>query len=230
MFVDVGHFVMFGAFILLAVAFRGWRLLWREICDHLELFLPALAASAMYSVVLLSPRYVAVFLLLASIGLFAMVRLPRSPATNRLAWAVPIGLLVLIALRLIPVTGAQLHEIRGQRNPGAHRYYEVSQGLRQLGAVPGDKIARMGYGPPAYWARLAQVRIVAEMFSEETEFSTVPHLEDALQPDGALKADVIKAFAGTGAKFIVAWKPPARVTRHGWHELGPHTQWFAYPL
>jgi hypothetical protein len=230
LFVDEGILVVFGGFILLAVAFRSWTLLGREVEGYAELFIPAVAASAMYSLVLLSPRYVAVFLLLSTIGLFAIVRLPRSRATRRLAWAVPTGVLVMIGLRLIPFTAAQIDEWRGQRNPGAHRSWEIAQGLRQLGAAAGDKVARIGYGPPAYWARLAQVRIVAEMFSEEAEFSTVPNMEAALQPDGTFKPEVIQAFADTGAKFVIAWKPPADVARHGWHELGEKTQWFAYPL
>jgi hypothetical protein len=228
--VDEWIVVIFAAFILLAAGFTGWRLLGRDAVNHVELFLPALAACAMYSLVLLSPRYVAVFLLLLLVGLFAIVRLPRSAAMKQLAWAVAIGILVVIGLRLAPATTALIAEWRGQRYPGAHRAWEVSQGLRQLGAVAGDKVARIGYGPPAYWGHLAQVRIVAEMFSEEPDFSSVPDLDHALEADGALKREVIEAFASTGARFLIAWKPPAEVARHGWHELGERTQWFAYPL
>ena len=230
LFLDEGAFVLFGALILAAVAFSGWAALGRDLADHAELVVPAAAAAAMYSLVLLSPRYVAVFLLLAAIGLFASFRLPRSPATSRLTRAVVIGIVVMIGLRLVPITAALVEEVRGHQNPGAHRYWEVAQGLQMLGARPGDKVARIGYGPPAYWARLAQVRIIAEMFSEEPQFSTVPGIDAALQPDGTFTPDVLSAFARTGAKFIVAWKPPDDIASRGWHELGDKTQWFAYPV
>ena len=124
----------------------------------------------MYSLVLLSPRYVAVFLLLSSIGLFAMVRLPRSAIRQRLAWAVSIGMLVMIGLRLAPLTrhwwksGAD-NAIPARTGPGRSPRDCDNSGQRTATRSP-----VIGYGPPAYWARLAHVRIVAEMFSEEPEF------------------------------------------------------------
>jgi len=67
------------------------------------------------------------------------------------------------------------------------------------------------------------------MFSEEPDFPSVPDVDQALE-NGVLKPEVVQAFARTGAKFIIAWKPPADVARQGWTELGDHTQWFAYPV
>jgi hypothetical protein len=47
--------------------------------------------------------------------------------------------------------------------------------------------------------------------------------------DGSLKPDVVKAFAGTGARAIVANNVPANVSRNGWRDLGI-APWFVYPL
>jgi hypothetical protein len=229
MLVDDADFLVVASLILLATAMTSWRILRREAVDHVELFLPAIAAGGMYALVLFSPRYIAVFLLLFWLGVFASVRLPAGAATRRLFQATAAGVLIMIALRLAPLTLGMIQEIRGQRSPGAHRSFDIAQGLKQLGAQPGDAVARIGYGPPAYWARLAGVRIVAEMFSEEPDFPSVPDVDQALE-SGVLKPEVVQAFARTGAKFIIAWKPPADVARQGWTELGDHTQWFAYPV
>jgi 4-amino-4-deoxy-L-arabinose transferase-like glycosyltransferase len=229
MVVDDSDFVLLSAFILLAVGMTGWRVMTREAVAHAELMLPAVAAVGMYSLVLFSPRYVAVFLLLFWIGLFASVRLPRTTAANRLAWAAVIGVLTVATLRILPLTHAMFNEIRAQRAPDAHRSFIVAEDLRRLGAAPGDKVARIGYGPPAYWARLARVHITAEMFGEEPDFTLVPDIDQAVV-DGELRPEIVDAFARTGVRFLIAWKVPANVARHGWTELGGRSRWFAYPV
>jgi hypothetical protein len=229
MLVDDTDFLIVAGVILLATALTSWRILRREVVDHAELLLPAIAAGAMYSAVLFSPRYVAVFLLLFWLGVFASARLPGVPVARRFFWATAAGVLIMVALRLAPLTATMIEEIRGQSNPGAHRFFEVAEGLKQLGAQPGDRVARIGYGPPAYWARLARVRIVAEMFSEEPDFPSVPDVDLAFE-NGIMKPEIVQAFASTGARFVIAWKPPADVAQNGWTELGEHSQWFAYPV
>jgi hypothetical protein len=229
MLVDDADFLLVASLILIATGLTSWRILRSEVVDHAELLVPAIAAIGMYALVLFSPRYVAVFLLLFWLGMFAAARLPAFPVSRRLFAATAAAVLIMIALRLAPLTLAMVGDISGQRSPTAHRSFEVAQGLAKMGARPGDTVARIGYGPPAYWARLANVRIVAEMFSEEPDFPSVPNIDQALN-NGALKPEVVQAFARSGAKFIIAWKPPADVTRQGWTELGEHTQWFAYPL
>ena len=225
-----GDFLAFGALILFAVGFRRWNVLWRELTENVELLIPFIAALGLYSVVLLSPRYVAVFAVLFWMGIFASVRLPQSSGTRRLAWAVPIAILLMIGLRLAPWSIERLQEAGQQRDPQSHTFWQVAEGLRQLGANPGDQVAIIGYGAPAYWARLARLRIVAEMFSEDLWFPLVPGVEKMLQPDGSLKPAVIEALSRTGARFVVARQVPANVVQHGWKQLAANTTWYAYPL
>jgi hypothetical protein len=227
MLVDDADFLIVAGVILLLTSLTGWRMLRREAVDHAELLLPAIAAGGMYALVLFSPRYVAVFLLVFWLGLFASARVPS--AARRLFWATAAAVLLVIGLRLAPLTATMVEDIRGQSRPGAHRFFEVAEGLKQLGAQPGDKVARIGYGPPAYWARLAGVRIVAEMFSEEPDFPSVPDVDLAFE-NGRMKPEIVQAFAATGARFVIALKPPADVARQGWTELGEHSQWFSYPV
>ena len=101
--------------------------------------------------------------------------------------------------------------------------------MRQLGAKPGDEVISVGYGAAAYYARLAGVRIVAEVFSEQLGFPTAPGIQDALQPDRSWTPEILQAFAKTGAKFVVARRVPPDVARHGWREFGG-TGWFGLAL
>jgi 4-amino-4-deoxy-L-arabinose transferase-like glycosyltransferase len=230
LFVEDSYVVFFAAFVLLAAGLAGWRAWVQRAGLYAELLVPAIAATAMYSIVLMSPRYIAAFVLIGWTGLFAAVRLPRSAHSRRLAWAVVAGITLMATLRVGPGIIAGANEIRSQRNDaGAHRAFAVAEGLRQLGARPGDRVARMGYGPPAYWAKLAGVRIVAEMFSEEPDFESVPDHEDAFD-NGRLKPEIVAALRQAGARFFIALKLPPDIASQGWHELGHNTQWFAYPL
>ena len=74
--------------------------------------------------------------------------------------------------------------------------------LAELGIRPGDKIAFIGDTFRAYWARLARVRIIAEITRKDA-----PTYWAA---DEALKARVMEAFAAAGAKAVVTDSlPPA---------------------
>jgi hypothetical protein len=110
-----------------------------------------------------------------------------------------------------------------------HLPYEIARGLSAAGVAPGDKVVKVGYGPNAYWARLAGVKIVAEVFSEDEEFDKVPGIRAMFAADGSLLPAARAALSGTGAKAIVASAVPADVARQGWQELG-RTGWFVYRL
>lgn len=218
-------FLVFGSFIFFHVAGRGRRSVW-EIAEHWVLLIPSLAALGMYALVLLEPRYVAVFVVLLWIGIFSGVRLPDSKECRRLIQGVPIAILIMMAIHFGPEAYAAA---RGEVPMPSHWQWKIAEGLQQLGIQPGDKVAIIGYGCSAYWARLAQVRIVAELFSEGENFLSVKNVEEMLSKDGSLKPEAVQAFARTGANVIVARKVPRDVSKNGWRELGS-TGWYAYIL
>jgi hypothetical protein len=225
-----GDFLLFGALVLLSVAFRRLSAMRRHLTDNAVLLIPFIVALCLYSIVLVSPRYVAVFAVLFWLGVFASVRLPQSPVSRRLGWAVVAAMLLMMTLRVLPWSITLVRDVREQRDARAHMFWQIAEGLREAGARPGDAVAGIGYGAPAYWARLARVRIVAELFGENLGFSLVPGIEDVVQPDGSLTPEILKAFAATGARFVIARRPPENVIQHGWKPLGEGTTWFALPL
>ena len=193
LFLEDGDFLVFGAFVLFVAAFRRWREVWPELRGHAELLIPLLAALPLYSVVLLSPRYVAVFMLLFWLGLFASVRLPLSAMSRRLSWAVCVGLCSddrrsIGALVGRPACGTSCIQKSRPRTICSGKSPTV---YGRWSAQPGDQVVCVGYGAPAYWARLAGVRIVGEVFGENLGFSLVPGIQNALQTDGSLTPEIL---------------------------------------
>jgi hypothetical protein len=98
---------------------------------------------------------------------------------------------------------------------------EVAEELQHLGVQPGDKVAVIGYAFDSFWARLARVKIVAEMLDSGADAFWVgkPALQD----------EVIRAFAGTGAKAIVAENVPSYASLVGWRQIG-NSNYYIYLL
>ena len=80
-------------------------------------------------------------------------------------------------------------------------------------------MASIGDSFKAYWARLARVQIVAEIYS--------PQVADFWAADHSIKSQVINAFATTGAKVIVAQNVPSLASTRDWQRIG-NTSYHAY--
>jgi hypothetical protein len=88
----------------------------------------------------------------------------------------------------------------------------VAQTLRELGIQSGDKVGVIGYAYDSFWARLAKVRIVAEM--------DVADIEDLWRGNSALEYSILQAFAKAGVSAIVAEYVPEYAQLSGWHQVG----------
>lgn len=230
MFVREAFFIPLACLAILVLSFQTWRVLMGALTQFADLLVPFVVALPLYSVVRLSPRYVAVFVLLFVVAFLSSIRLPATARRRRNAWAVAIALALTVAVTFIPWTLRTVAEIRAQQEPESHMFWTIADGLTKMGALPGDGVICLGYGPPAYWARLAHVRIVGEVFSEMMGFKSIPNVTGLLASDGSLTPEAVAAFSTTGAKFLVARKIPAEVARHGWTELGTHTDWWGLAI
>ena len=88
-----------------------------------------------------------------------------------------------------------------------------------MGVQAGDTIATVGSAFSAYWARLARVQIVAELPDEQGFWDAAP----------SVQSRIIKAFADTGVKAIVAQTAPGYAPTIGWQRLR-NTHYHAYLL
>ncbi len=222
--------LLIGLFILMYMSGRGWRMV-RDVGASWLLLVPALAAFAMYMQVYVETRFIGSFFTLLLIGLFSSVRLPDLPESRRLIACVMIIIVTMYGLAVGPANAraayatAQDIALRGETAPNV--YTQVAEELKQMGVQPGDKVASLSYSnnANAYWARLARVQIVAELFPDA--FRTDEN--DFWMADEAVKSRIIETFAKAGADIIVASAVPIGASTEGWQRIG-NTDFYVYFL
>ncbi len=191
-----------------------------DIVRHWGLVIPALAAFGLYGLINVLGRYVGIFVVLFWADLLANVRLNDSHISRRLATLLSITMVFLMLVNFLAFNLEGLRRIMGLGNP--HQLAiaqpgrpswpgEVAEALHGLGIQAGDNVAIIGYGFTAFWARLARVKIVAEMFGREADPFWLGTPE--------LQTQVLRAFASTGAKAVVAEDVPSYARLVGWNRV-----------
>jgi hypothetical protein len=201
-----------------------------------SLALPALAAFGMYALVYAENRYLAAFVMLLWAAALCTIRLPDSQLSRRLlGWTSGVMLLfVALGIAAFNVEGLNALLLRrlvgepvvrhdfslGAPQDMAHGSpADIAAGLRQLGIQPGDQVAFLGYSFDAAWARLARVRIVAEMYPyDPARFWSA---------DGATQTRILQVFAGARARAVVANQAPRAQAASGWRRVSD-TGYYVY--
>jgi len=203
----------------------------RDIAAAWFLLVPALAAFAMYMQVYVEIRFIGSFVTLLLIGLFSGVRLFDLPESRRLVACVMIIIVAMFGLTIGPSNAraayAAARDITRGQEAAPSVYWRVAEELKRMGVRPGDKVASLMYSNKdnVYWARLARVQIVAEIFSDA--FRTDEN--DFWMADEAIKSQIIETFAKAGANIIVAHTMPAWASTEGWQKIGD-TGYYVYFL
>jgi hypothetical protein len=212
-----------GGFLALMLIL-GWMsvrrsLPWWHVDTARALVLWAMAAFGLYSLVYVEARYVAPFVVLFWAGLLLRLRFPQGAAAGRLAQAgaVLLSLFVWVNLGALHLDG--LRQVTGftpldetaptdaEAGIPAVDHPALADALAELGLRPGDRIGVIGYAYSAYWARLARLRIVAEVhWHDQARFWKAPD---------AVRAAALEAFAAAGAIAVVA-EPAAVESPAGW--------------
>jgi hypothetical protein len=220
-----------GVLILYFFTRRGRSIHLQNVLHESGLAIVALLALGMYALVHVQSRYIGAFVVLLWADLLAAVRLPASLEARRLLAFVGaiMSSFMFINIAAFNVEGVRKlagfgngNQVTSSEKSDSSRWAEeVAEELHRLGIRPGDKIAVIGYAFDSFWARLARVRIVAEMFDWKADpfWSGGP----------SLQSEVFRAFAGTGAKAIVAERVPSYVTPNGWHRVG-NSSYYIYVL
>jgi hypothetical protein len=94
----------------------------------------------------------------------------------------------------------------------------MAEAILEKGLRPGDEIAYIGYSFGAFFARLARLRIVAEIPDIEADrFWLANH---------ATRSAVVDAIRNTGAKAIIAeWVSPG-ASLDGWDRISTSRHFF----
>ncbi len=206
-----------------------------------------LAMWAIYGLVNIEERYVTVAYFAVLLPLFAALEIRGDGASRRglftgfsgdVLRACAGALVILFAFLALAETAREAAQERRDESVAglAHGWYDpqifgAAQGLRALGVRPGDEVACVGTTAclyDHYWARLAGVRILTEIYEPEPK-----HLIDQLQamPNLTQAYDAVRA---QGARVLVGRFDPGEMnTAHpasaGWVRLG-ETAFYALPL
>jgi 4-amino-4-deoxy-L-arabinose transferase-like glycosyltransferase len=194
----------------------------RPVLKDWVLTLTATAALGLYALVLVEDRYVGSFILLFWTDLLRNIRLPNHQ-NNRTLMRVSGSLAVLgllMSVFLFNLEGiSRLNPDRTSRLPQQwleiHRpvgRVKLPSNCSSLASNRAIRVGVIGYAYDSFWARLARVKIVAELLETDANEFWVG--------DEALQADVVDAFARSGAKAVVAEYVPGYANLEGWHQVG----------
>jgi len=197
----------------------------KELVANWRLFTSAIAGLMIYMVITnlphlkpLDTRYLAPFIVLLFAATLSSVRLPNSQEVKRLLVGMTLGILLVFGGKF---SNQLVEDFSYVFHQPQHIHWEITKGLKDLGIQPGDKVAHLGY-KNYYWARLAKVKIVAE----------IPEAEKFWQQDEATRNQVFQALQITGAKALVlgtGLKLPKSKPVSGWQKLDK-TETYAYIL
>jgi hypothetical protein len=234
------------AYALLAVLLLlGARLhpAWRPTANAFWLvpFALGVATLCIYGIVNVEDRYLSAAFLALLLPLFAAMRISPAAETSAIqSTAIRTGAsaaIVLLALLAVAESARIVGQLRRDlvfaQSPTGwydHNIFPAAHALNTLGVRPGDTVACIGTMActyDIYWARLAGVRILTEIY--EPNPPLYPYL--AAMPNREQVYDVARR---EGAKVLVGYFDPGLMTgtnpvSAGWRELG-QTHFYALPL
>ena len=174
-----------------------------------------LAGLGIYALVVVAPRYVAVFFALLWVGLYSRLTVPSSREAQRLVSLVVIAVVIATATPVaVSTAGRMIQAIKGQ----PHAEWQAAEDLRTLGVKPGDQVARIGGRFSVDWARLLRVTVVAEV--------PRPDAKEFWWGTPNVQANVIETFRNLGVTAIIAEQTPPDplfVPGPEWYRLGDGT-------
>jgi hypothetical protein len=154
--------------------------------------LPAVAVIGMYLLVHLVSRFWLGFWLLLWGAVFGSVFI--RPGQQLLARRAVLAGILVFAGGVMP---GLFHSLVAPRRKSAGRDIVIADAMPNYGVQPGDSVASIGDGQQAYWAHLARVSVVAEIWSIDSGkfWRSSPAAQQA----------ALKSMADSGAKAAV-WR------------------------
>ena len=158
------------------------------------------------------------FVIVLWAAILSAIRLPDSLLSDRLCKA---AALIAVAMLLGSASEKLALRMYEWKLRSTNSWWMVADDLHHLGLDAGDKVATLGSGYNAYWARLGRLKIVAEIQSNDaTSFwSSSEHT----------KSGIFAACERAGAKAMVTREVPSAGPGSSWVKLGG-TGYYAHVL
>jgi hypothetical protein len=207
LFVKLGGLSGAIAVVLLSLGWSGAFA--QNLMRRYFLWIPAIAALGLYSLVHVEPRFVSAFVILLWAALFSAFWIPRSVSGGTILRSAAGLMIFLLGSQIAWVAG---HDFLRLISRNDFPSLEIAEGMARNGIKPGDKVACIGDSPgDHYWAYLADVTIVAEVPAEG--------LPSFLAAGPELRARTLNALGEGGAKAIIAKDLPASFLQDGWKRI-----------
>lgn len=194
--------------LVLGIFAAAWRTLAKRWLGLWLLWLPSAAMLALYALVLVETRYVAVAMAVVWISLFAALPWQKINGVPRLGLAVVLAIVITTGATLIREDAQNLMACV---SPPAHTQWMAAVQLRKLNLRLGDHVAVLGHTTFAdYWAHLGGFTIDADIPLEAVQsyWGTTPER----------RAEISSTLRGLGIKAMVSPTPP--LIPDGWQPLG----------
>ncbi len=217
---------------------RGWRqAAYATVKSGWPLLLPALAGLGTYVAVHVEDRYISAFV--SIIALFSLAPLldPKLPSRKSLTAALMLIYMTGSAVELARIDDGAFRAALYHADFHSDPQWRLAAALSARGLKPGDAVAVIRDSIPPWrcsWAYVSGLCIVAEFGSlpwrvalgDRTRFD--PNSGPGYTDFGELfwselgpeqRAQIIKAFATTGARAIVSLSKPNSAPATGWQHL-----------
>jgi hypothetical protein len=217
-FFDRPQCVLIVGLVILCLMSSGAGSCLKNLASQWVLLIPPIAAMVMYAFIHVESRYIGAFAVVMWLGLFSGLRIPAQQQSRRLLGATAMALTGVILTVTVFSTLAELREKEVDPITDAASQWKKVESLQQMGLSSGDSIGVIGdtLGAPR-WARMARVKIVAEMPGTGAQ--------DFWFADDVTKSQIIETFANAGVKAIVADTVPRGVSTTGWQKLGSRSDY-----
>lgn len=218
------YFKIFSKTGALYVVFMA--LLWTiERCGRWQLvstgmwlaLLPAIAALAMYSLVLVELRYVSPFALMLLVWTFSRVEFARTADPQFLR---RVRLVVMLS-PIVAIAWAVIRDARDVIRNQPYEQWQVASALPDFSVPSGASLGYVGSGGDAYWAHLAGDRIIAEIPGKDQSPFTSTSLER--------KYAILQKFMEAGAQAVVTKNATVANSMPGWQRIR-NTQYYIWRL
>lgn len=182
-------------------------------------FLPSMAALAMYSLVHIEFRYFAPFPLMPLMWVLSRMKIATGAGpllVKRFHFVIMLG----PALAIAWAAGRDIYD--AVRNK-PYEPWVVAQKLQEMGISPGTDVGYSGTGLDAYWAHLAGVRIIVEIPDDkQSRF---------IGANAARRQEVLALFSANGARAVITKNADAAHSADGWRPIpGTHHFIWQQPL
>jgi hypothetical protein len=176
----------------------SWRRTRERLATLWFIWLPPLATLSLYSLVLVEPRYAAVWVTILWVVLFAAVEWPRMEGALRLGPAVVLAISITSGVAVIKGGFDSLAEcMRSEQNV----QFEIGNSLLNMGLTPGDQLAFVGHTTVAdHWAQLSHLRVAGDVPAEAMySYWTVASEK---------RNEIAERFRAHGIKALILSGPP----------------------